>query len=56
MNKKLETAAPALNPVPVKMAEQLFLSGNIDEKVLCSLNITQTHFDICVALLPHSGT
>lgn len=38
------------------MAEQLLLSGNIDEKVLCSLNIAQARFDIGVALLSHSGT
>jgi len=37
------------------MAEQLFLSGNINENDLCSLNATQAHVDIGVALLSHSG-
>ena len=36
------------------MAEQLFLSGNIDENILCSLNTTQARVDIGVTLLSHS--
>ena len=38
----------------MKMAEQLFLSGNIDENILCSLNTTQARVDIDITLLSHS--
>ena len=38
------------------MVEQLLLSGNIDEKELCGLNISHSCFDIGVALLSHSGS
>ena len=38
------------------MAEQLFLSGSIEENSLCRMNTTQARIDIGVALLSYSGT
>ncbi|XP_065899898.1 uncharacterized protein [Dysidea avara] len=38
----------------MKMAEQLFLSGSIEENSLCRMNTTQARIDIGVALLSYS--
>ena len=38
------------------MAEQLMLSGGIDEDQLCILDVSKTHLHIGITLLSYSGS